>query len=66
MKGGYRRAVIDQLEQNDYRRLPDGRGKGSHEAWSNGKRTQIVPRNIDDRAFANRLMKQAGINHRFA
>jgi predicted RNA binding protein YcfA (HicA-like mRNA interferase family) len=65
MKGGYRRAVIEILERNGYWKLPDSRGKGSHEAWSNGKRTQIVPRNIDDRAFANRLMKQAGIGHRF-
>ncbi len=65
MKGGYRRAVIDLLERNGYRKLPD-RGKGSHEAWSNGHRTQIVPRNIDDRAFANRLMKQSGIDHRFS
>lgn len=64
MRGGYRRAVIEQLEHHGYRKLPD-RGKGSHEAWSNGKRTQIVPREIDDRAFANRIMKQAGIDHRF-
>jgi predicted RNA binding protein YcfA (HicA-like mRNA interferase family) len=64
MRGGYRGAVIDQLERNGYCKLPD-RGKGSHEAWSNGKRTQIVPRDIDDRAFANRIMKQSGINHRF-
>lgn len=64
MNGGYRRAVIDVLERNGYRKLPD-RGRGSHEAWSNGMRTQIVPRNIDDRAFANRIMKQAGIDHRF-
>jgi predicted RNA binding protein YcfA (HicA-like mRNA interferase family) len=64
MKGGYRRSVIDLLERHGYRKLPE-RGKGSHEAWSNGTRTQIVLRNIDDRAFANRLMKQAGIAHRF-
>lgn len=64
MSGGYRRAVIDVLERNRYRKLPD-RGKGSHEAWSNGTRTQIVPRNIDDRAFANRIMRQADIDHHF-
>lgn len=60
----YRRAVIDQLESNEYVKLPD-RGKGSHEAWQRGDHTQIVPRNIDDRHFANRIMKQAGIDHRF-
>jgi predicted RNA binding protein YcfA (HicA-like mRNA interferase family) len=61
----YRRHVIDQLESNGYNKLPD-RGKGSHEAWEKGSHTQIVPRQIDDRHFANRIMKQAGINHRFA
>jgi predicted RNA binding protein YcfA (HicA-like mRNA interferase family) len=64
MRGGYFRAVIDQLERHGYRRLPN-RGKGSHEVWENGQRRQIVPRNIDDRNFANDIMKQAGISHRF-
>lgn len=64
MRGGYRRAVIEQLELHGYWRLHD-RGKASHEAWTNGKRTQIVPRAIDDRAFANRIMKQPAIEHRF-
>lgn len=61
---GYFRQVIDQLERNGYVRLPH-RGKGSHEVWTNGRRNQVVPRHIDDRDFANKLMKQAGINHRF-
>lgn len=60
----YRRAVIDQLETNHYVRLPK-RGNGSHEAWKKGTHVQIVPRNVDDRHFANDLMKQAGISHRF-
>lgn len=60
----YRRAVIDQLEAHGYSRLPD-RGKGSHEAWQRGSHTQIVPRHIDDRHFANRIMKQADVPHRF-
>lgn len=60
----YRRAVIEQLEANQYVKLPD-RGKGSHEAWQRGSHTQIVPRNIDDRHFANRIMGQAGVSHRF-
>ncbi len=61
---GYRRAVIDQLETNGYQRAPK-RGKGSHEVWQKNGRTQVVPRNIDDRNFANDLMRQAGIAHRF-
>jgi hypothetical protein len=61
----YRRAVIDQLEINHYKKLSTKRGKGSHEAWKKGNHTQLVPRNIDDRNFANDIMKQAGIKHRF-
>lgn len=62
----YRRAVLDELEHNGYRKLPDERGKGSsHEIWSNGTRNQTVPRKVDDRNFANRIMKQAGIRRRF-
>lgn len=61
---GHRREVLHQLELNGYWRLPK-RGKGSHEVWTNGKRNQIVPRNIDDKNFANDLMKQAGIEYRF-
>jgi predicted RNA binding protein YcfA (HicA-like mRNA interferase family) len=60
----YRKAVIDQLESNHYKKLPK-RGKGSHEAWQKGSHTQIVPQHVDDRNFANDIMKQAGINHRF-
>lgn len=60
----YRKAVIDQLEANQYRKLPD-RGKGSHEVWAKGTHHQTVPRHIDDRHFANNIMKQAGIDHRF-
>lgn len=61
----YRRQVIEQLEANHYIKLPDRRGNGSHEAWRRGNHTQIVPRKIDDRHFANDIMKQAGISHRF-
>lgn len=61
----YRRAVIDQLESNGYRKLSSKHGRGSHEAWQRGSHIQIVPRHVDDRHFANNLMKQAGIEHRF-
>ena len=60
----YRRDVLRLLEQHGYRRLPK-RGKGAHEVWTNGKRNQVVPAKIDDRNFANDIMKQAGISHRF-
>jgi predicted RNA binding protein YcfA (HicA-like mRNA interferase family) len=60
----YRRDVLRQLEEAGYRRLPK-RGKGSHEVWTNGQRNQIVPGKIDDRDFANDIMKQAGLPHRF-
>lgn len=61
----YRKAVLEQLERNGYRKLSTKRGNGSHEAWQRGSHTQIVPRHVDDRHFANDLMKQAGIQHRF-
>lgn len=61
----YRREVIHHLEISGYIKLPD-RGRGSHEAWRKGKHVQIVPRKIDDRNFANDIMKQAGIGHRFS
>lgn len=60
----YRGRVIEQLEANDYKKLAH-RGKGSHEAWERGSHVQIVPRKIDDRHFANRIMKEADINYRF-
>jgi predicted RNA binding protein YcfA (HicA-like mRNA interferase family) len=60
----YRREVIHHLETSGYKKLPN-RGKGSHEVWRKGERVQIVPHKIDDRNFANDIMKQAGIAHRF-
>lgn len=59
----YRQQVIDLLEANHYKKQPD-RGKGSHEAWVKGTHLQIVPRKVDDRNFANKILKQAGIDHR--
>ncbi len=61
----YRRAVLEQLEQDGYQKLSKKRGNGSHEAWKKGGHTQIIPRHVDDRDFANDIMKQAGIRHRF-
>lgn len=60
---GYYQAVIDQLKQNGYRFLRNG--KGSHEIWTNGVRNQTVSKNMPARPMANEIMKQAGIAHRF-
>lgn len=61
----YRRDVQRELENNGYWKLPD-RGKGSHEVWTNGRRNQTVPRKLNDRNLANQILKDSGINRRFA
>jgi predicted RNA binding protein YcfA (HicA-like mRNA interferase family) len=60
---GYYRLVIEQLRKHHYQL--DRQGKGAHEVWSNGKRKQIVSKNMPSRDMANTIMKQAGIDHRF-
>lgn len=60
---GYYQQVLEQLRAHGYRF--DRAGKGSHEIWTNGKRSQIVSRNMPSRHMANEIMKQAGIAHRF-
>lgn len=60
---GYYKLVIEQLKGHHYTFLRAG--KGSHELWSNGKRSQIVSKNMQSRDMANEIMKQAGIKHRF-
>lgn len=60
---GYYKLVIEMLKQHGYTLLRQGRG--SHEIWSNGKRNQIVSKNMQARDMANDIMKQAGIKHRF-
>jgi len=62
---GYYSQVVRVLREYGYQLLP-GRGKGSHEVWSNGKRHQTVPRHLDSRDHANRILKQAGIDQRFS
>lgn len=61
---GYYREVVKVLREYGYWQLAD-RGKGSHEVWTNGKRNQTVPRHLDSRDMANRILKQAGIAERF-
>lgn len=60
---GYYRQVIEQLKAHGYRLLRSG--KGSHEIWSDGKRSTTVSANCQSRHTANEIMKQAGIKHRF-
>jgi predicted RNA binding protein YcfA (HicA-like mRNA interferase family) len=55
--------VVQKLREHGYTFLRAG--KGSHEAWGNGVRTQIVTRNLSSRHLANDIMKQAAIAHRF-
>ena len=63
MKGYYDR-LVKVLKEYGYTRL-QGRGKGSHEIWSNGQRVQTVPHNCKSRHTANEILKQAGIAERF-
>lgn len=60
---GYYSQVIAVLREHGYSFLRAG--KGSHEIWSNGKRNQVVSKNMQSRVMANEIMKQAGIAHRF-
>lgn len=60
---GYYRLVTDKLKEHQYRFLRQG--KGSHEIWTNGKRNQIVSKNMPSRDMANQIMKQAGIGYKF-
>lgn len=60
---GYYRDVVRVLRDHGYRILP-GRGKGSHEVWTNGTRNQVVPRHLDSRDHANNVLKQMGVPER--
>lgn len=60
---GYYKLVIDVLRAHGYYLVRQG--KGSHEVWGNGQRSQIVSKNMPSRDMANTIMKQAKINHRF-
>ena len=39
--------------------------KGSHEKWTLGKKTVVVPRNLYSRHTANDILKEAGSAKRF-
>lgn len=60
---GYYAAVVEKLKEHGY--WFDRAAGGSHEMWSNGKRKQTVSKNMQSRDMANKIMKQAGIAHKF-
>lgn len=60
---GYYDLILKALRERGFSRCNGG--KGSHEKWTNGKRTVIVPFNCDSRHTANAVMKQVGIDRRF-
>ena len=60
---GYYSLVIDVLKANGY--FFKRSGNGSHEVWTNGKRNQIVSKNMPSRDMANVIMKQCGLPKAF-
>ena len=60
---GYYSQVIAMLKQHGYFFLRPG--KGAHEIWTDGKRNQIVSKNMPSRDMANVIMKQASISNKF-
>ena len=60
---GYYSQVIAMLKQHGYFFLRPG--KGAHEIWTDGKRNQIVSKNMPSRDMANVIMKQASISYKF-
>ena len=60
---GYYSQVIAMLKQHGYSFLRPG--KGAHEIWTDGKRNQIVSKNMPSRDMANVIMKQASISYKF-
>lgn len=60
---GYYNQVIAVLKQHGYSFFRHGRG--SHEIWTDGRRNQVVSKNMPSRQMANEIMKQSKIKHRF-
>lgn len=63
MRNLTKRELIKLLKANGFKQLPN-RGKGSHEAWSNGTRQVIVPKpsgNDYPIGTVKAIMKQAGL-----
>jgi predicted RNA binding protein YcfA (HicA-like mRNA interferase family) len=62
MVKGYYLAVTKELQAIGYQYLTNA--KGSHEKWSRGKQTVIVPRHLNSRYTANDILKEAGTDRR--
>lgn len=60
---GYYAQVVKLLRAAGFKLLRPG--KGSHEIWTNGKRTLTVPFNCKSRHTANHILADAGIKQRF-
>ena len=60
---GYYTQVVEVLRQHGYTFLRQG--SGSHEIWTNGKRNQVLSKNMPSRDMANAIMKQAGTGNKF-
>jgi predicted RNA binding protein YcfA (HicA-like mRNA interferase family) len=62
----YLKQVKAELERADFEFARHG--KGSHDVWRNTKTGKSIPlpKKIPSRDFANRILKEAGINKRFS
>ena len=62
---GYYEQVLEQLRAAGWRLLRAG--KGSHQVWCNaeGRGRGIVPFHCKSRHTANKVMRDAGLKHRF-
>lgn len=60
----YSPALQKLLELEGYWLLPS-RGSESHEVWTNGERSQTLPRHLSAHELANTILIQAGIKRRF-
>lgn len=60
---GYEKQVKELLTQHGWIFLRCG--KGSHDIWTDGKRSVSVSQECKSRHTANGIMKIAGIKHKF-
>lgn len=60
---GYYRLVVEKLTRHGWYKKPGG--KGSHEKWTDGRSTVLVPFNCKSRHTANAVLHEAGIVHKF-
>jgi predicted RNA binding protein YcfA (HicA-like mRNA interferase family) len=58
MVKGYYLAVTKELQAIGYRYAVNA--KGSHEKWTRGGETIVVPRHLNSRFTANAILKEAG------